>query len=198
MKEKQSKCFVKYISSSRRITWYDIWYLLYIGSKIYIEKIFSKKYPNNIFDWLQRENRNLHKLSWEKKSNLVDGKYLRLHRWIAHVDSHVELSILQVWTLVLQLGGDSATWRWFATLIRSLEVISRQKGDFAAWRWFRKGEAFSATFSQPISQLRNGGTALQNGTRVPRGGFAAAKPPAKWGLDCEISAQLCAVVFKRP
>ena len=24
--------------------------LLYIGSKIYIEKIFSKKYPNNIFD----------------------------------------------------------------------------------------------------------------------------------------------------
>ena len=26
---------------------------------IYIEKIFFKKYPNNIFDWLQRENRNL-------------------------------------------------------------------------------------------------------------------------------------------
>ena len=25
-------------------------YFLYIGSKIYIEKIFSKKYPNNIFD----------------------------------------------------------------------------------------------------------------------------------------------------
>ena len=24
--------------------------ILYIGSKIYIEKIFSKKYPNNIFD----------------------------------------------------------------------------------------------------------------------------------------------------
>ena len=39
---------------------------LYIGSKIYIEKIFSKKYPNNIFDWLQGENRNLHKISWEK------------------------------------------------------------------------------------------------------------------------------------
>ena len=46
-----------------------------IGSKIYIEKIFSTKYPNNIFDWLQGENRNLHKISWEKKSNLVDGKY---------------------------------------------------------------------------------------------------------------------------
>ena len=42
-----------------------------------------------------------------------------------------ELSILQVWTLILQvefvisqLGDDSATWRWFATC-------------FAAWRWFR-------------------------------------------------------------
>ena len=56
---------------------YDIWWIspLYIGSKIYIEKIFSKKYPNNIFDWLQGENRNLHKISWEKKSTLVGGKY---------------------------------------------------------------------------------------------------------------------------
>ena len=44
----------------------DIWFILYIGSKIYREKIFSKKYPNNIFDWLQGENRNLHKISWEK------------------------------------------------------------------------------------------------------------------------------------
>ena len=30
-------------------------------------------------------------------------------------------------------------------------------------------------FSQPISQLRNEGGGLRNGTRVPRGGFAAAK-----------------------
>ena len=40
------------------ITW-SIWYIpffLYIGSKIYIEKIFSKKYPNNIFNLLQGEN----------------------------------------------------------------------------------------------------------------------------------------------
>ena len=48
----------------------------------------------------------------EKKSNLVGSKYLRLHRWI----SHVELSIFQVRTLIFQvefmisqLGGDSAT-----------------------------------------------------------------------------------------
>ena len=55
-----------------------------------------------------------------------------MHRWILQGDSHVELSILQVWTLILQvefvisqLGGDSTTWRWFATW-------------FIAWRWFCK------------------------------------------------------------
>ena len=68
----------------------------------------------------------------ENKSNLVSGEYLRLHRWISQGDSHVELSILQVWTLVLQLGGDFTTWRWFCNLemirnfIRSLEVISQR------------------------------------------------------------------------
>ena len=30
-------------------------------------------------------------------------------------------------------------------------------------------------FSQPISQLRSRATVLRNGTRVPRGGFTAAK-----------------------
>ena len=69
MKEKQSKCSVKYISYfDPPLVGLHIlqdWFL-YISSKIYIEKIFSKKYPNNIFDWLQGENRNLHKISWEK------------------------------------------------------------------------------------------------------------------------------------
>ena len=66
MKEKHSKCSVKiyFFLSSDYI--YDISSFFYIGSKIYIEKIFSKKYPNNIFDWLQGENKNLHKISWEK------------------------------------------------------------------------------------------------------------------------------------
>ena len=48
-------------------------------------------------------------------------------------------------------------------------------------------------FSQPISQLRNGVGRLRNGTRVPKGCFAAAKHPAKWGFGCEIPAQLCTV-----
>ena len=65
MKEKteQVLCKIYFLlwSSFRRITYmmymiYDVWYLFYIGPKIYIEKIFSKKYPNNIFDWLQGEN----------------------------------------------------------------------------------------------------------------------------------------------
>ena len=45
--EKQSKCFVRQFHIYIYIY---ILYSLYIGSKIYIEKIFSKKYPNNIFD----------------------------------------------------------------------------------------------------------------------------------------------------
>ena len=51
-------------------------------------------------------------------------------------------------------------------------------------------------FSQPISQLRNGRTALRSGTRVPKGGFTVAKHPSKWGRDCEIKKfpiWLCAV-----
>ena len=53
--EKQSKCSVDIfltmiLLSSDYI--YDLRWIsfLYIGSKIYIEKIFFKKYPNNIFD----------------------------------------------------------------------------------------------------------------------------------------------------
>ena len=53
-KAEQVLCKIYFLlrSSSRWITYliYDISSILYIGSKIYIEKIFSKKYPNNIFD----------------------------------------------------------------------------------------------------------------------------------------------------
>ena len=50
MKEKQSKCSVdRFLTIVDYIS--DISFLsFYIGSKIYIEKRFSKKYPNNIFD----------------------------------------------------------------------------------------------------------------------------------------------------
>ena len=55
---KAEQVLYRYISYYRRLhdLIYDIWWLDYIGSKIYIGKIFSKKYPNNIFDWLQGEN----------------------------------------------------------------------------------------------------------------------------------------------
>ena len=36
-----------------------------------------------------------------------------------------------------------------------------------------------------ISQLRNECTGLQNGTRVPKGGFAVVKHPSKWHFGCE-------------
>ena len=53
MKEKQSKCSIKYISYfDPPLVGLHLFYhgLIYFGSKIYIVKIFSKKYPNNIFD----------------------------------------------------------------------------------------------------------------------------------------------------
>ena len=55
-------------------------------------------------------------------------------------------------------------------------LFSQQMVDFVARGGFRSGWVFS----QPISQLQNEGGGLQNGTRVPRGGFAAAKHPAKF------------------
>ena len=38
-----------------------------------------------------------------------------------------------------------------------------------------------------ISQLRNECTGLQNGTRVPKGGFAAAKHPVKFSQLISLS-----------
>ena len=62
-KTEQVLCKIYFLLSSITSMIYDLFSLLYIGSKIYVEKIFSKKYPNNIFDLLQGENRNLHKIS---------------------------------------------------------------------------------------------------------------------------------------
>ena len=66
------------------------------------------------------------------------------------------------------------------SLKRNVEFITFKNGCqgtvliFTTERRFRKGGAFS--------QLRNEEGGLQNGTRVPRGGLTAAKPPAKMGL----------------
>ncbi|WKA06895.1 hypothetical protein VitviT2T_024773 [Vitis vinifera] len=63
----------------------------------------------------------------------------------------------------------------------SLKVISKLKGDFAA-----------------VSQLRNEENCAAKWHSCAKSGFAAAKHPSKWRLGCEILAQLCALVFKRP
>ena len=71
--------------------------------------------------------------------------------------------------------------RGFEMALMCQKVVSRLKGDFTA-----------------VSQLLNEGNYAANGTRVPKSGFVAAKHPFKWRLGCEILAQLCALVFKRP
>ena len=56
-KTEQVLCKTYFLLSSITYLIYDLLcIILYIGSKMYIEKIFSKKYLNNIFDWLQGEN----------------------------------------------------------------------------------------------------------------------------------------------
>ena len=52
-------------------------------------------------------------------------------------------------------------------------------------------------FSQPISQLRNEGVGLRNGTRVPKVGFAGAFAAAKWGLGCENELLMALVISQR-
>ena len=54
--------------------------------------------------------------------------------------------------------------------------ISQRRGFFV-----EKGH-----FHSPFRSCEMGGTMLQNGTRVPKGCFAAAKYPEKWGFGSEI------------
>ena len=97
--------------------------------------------------------------------------------------------------VILKLGGDFAAISKlgddFATISKlgnHFAAISQLKGDFAAEKYF----------CSLFRSFEMRGTVLQNGTRVPKSGFAAAKHPSKWCLGCEILAQLCALVFKRP
>ena len=106
------------------------------------------------------------------------------------------------------------TFLHFASQFLNLKAISKLGGDFAAISKLGDHFAGNGQFRSPkvisqrrnifaahfvaISQLEMRGTVLQNGTRVPKSGFTAAKHPSKWRLGCEIPAQLCTLVFKRP
>ena len=57
---------------------------------------------------------------------------------------------------------------------RRLE-FSQEEGHFADKGGFRNKRGISQVVLQLISQLRTGIWGLRNGTRVPRGGFAAVK-----------------------
>nr|CAN73307.1 hypothetical protein VITISV_043766 [Vitis vinifera] len=78
------------------------------------------------------------------------------------------------------LGSDGGPLKGYSVLAPLSH--QRRRGVFVVERQFRSRGAFS----QPISQLQNEGVGLRNGTRVLRGGFAAAKPAAKWGYGYEI------------
>ena len=161
MKEKQSKCFVKYIS------YYDpplvglhIWSILYsfciyIGSKIYIEKIFSKNIPIiSLTDYKEKieiytkylEKKNLTKSVaniWEctsgfrKVSHMLNCPFCKFELWFCKLNLwfHNLEVIPQLGDdlqLVSQLGGDFATW--FAAAKMEFQLA---KWHTCAWRWFR-------------------------------------------------------------
>ena len=78
-------------------------------------------------------------------------------------------------------GHFRSTWRIWQGVAMGLRNHFAAKWDFRS----------RVPFSQPISQLQNEGTVLRNGTRVPKGGFAAAKHPAKFSQLISLSfAQL--------
>ena len=113
------------------------------------------------------------------------------------------------------------TFLHFASQFCNLKAISMLGGDFAAISKFgddfaaisKFGDHFTAisklgdhfiAISQlksdfaVVSQLRNEGNYAAKWHSCAKSGFAAAKHPSKWRLGCEIPAQLCALVFKRP
>ena len=177
MKEKQSKCSVDIFLTMILLSWIRS-LLLHWFRDIY-RRYFLRNIPIiSLTDY--KEKIEIYTKYLEKKSNLVGGKYLSLHRWVS-----------QVW--IVHFASwicDFTTWRWFLNLemichlFRSLKVIS-QRG----------------------SQLRKWSFNLRSGTCVLAGGFVAVKHLAKFRKwisfrssfrNCEIFAQLDAVVFKQP
>ena len=68
----------------------------------------------------------------------------------------------------------------FRSQRRDFTAKGHFRSHFVAKCHFRSQGEFLSHFA-----AANGVGGLRNGTRVPRGGFAAVKPPAKWGCDCE-------------
>ena len=174
MKDKTEQVLGKIYFLLSSITYLIYMIHVYIGSKIYIEKIFSKKYPNNIFDWLQGENRNLQNILrknlTESVANIWDCTggfhtlncpfckfelwFCKLNLWFCNLEVIPQLGDdLQ---LVSQLGGDFATW--FAVAKMEFQLA---KWHTCAWRWFRSCKtpykiSQVGFISQLISQVRNG------------------------------------------
>ena len=84
---------------------------------------------------------------------------------------------------ILQRRGIFAAAKWGGVCCEMAIVC--QRGVSQLWNTLQNGAlaAKSGSFyALEISQLRNGGTVLRNGTRVPRGGFATAKIFTEGGM----------------
>ena len=99
---------------------------------------------------------------------------------------------------ISKLGGYFAEKWHFRRPFLKLGAFSQRGVDFVEEGNSRSPFRSLKVISQPYRRFKMRGTVLQNGTRVLKSGFAAAKHPSKWRLGCEIPAQLCTLVFKPP
>ena len=83
--------------------------------------------------------------------------------------------------------------RGFKLALVCQRVVSQLRNTMRNRALAAKSGSFYALDFAAISQLRNGVTVLRNGTRVPRGGFTAAKIFAEgdMGLRNHFAAKWC-------
>ena len=121
MKEKQSKCSVEYISYNHPLLSnyiYRIYDIFFTLVQRYIQRrYFLRNIPIiSLIDY--KEKIEIYTKYLEKKSNLVGGKYLSLHRWISQRGSQ-----LRRWSFNLRsgthvLGGGFAAAKFSHSLMQ--------------------------------------------------------------------------------
>ena len=118
----------------------------------------------------------------------------------AHFDAwSIFVAILKLgdhFIAILKFGNHfTSIWKFGNHLATKLEFRSP---FFKLGAFLQRGVDFAeeGNFCSPFHSCEMGAWVLRSGTRVPKGGFAAAKHPSKWGRGCEVKKfplWLCAV-----
>ena len=115
---------------------------------------------------------HFHNFPWLCKVFSQTSLHFASHFYSLEVILYIGDHFIAIWKFENHLATNShfrSKWRIWQGVAMGLRKHFAAKWDFRS----------RVPFSQPISQLRNGVGRLRNGTRVPKGCFAAAKHPAK-------------------